>query len=179
MVITCEHVISSIIGADSLKVTLYGSSVNLDATVLFTHKPVDLAVLSVVVENVKHYPVVTFSSADKPPGTIVVLVGNFHPADALSMELNESKLFPLEPSAYGGTILGPPKAKGRQDILINHNCHGMKRTSGSPLICNDTSTAIGVYAATRNQIDEAVATETVNKFLQLWLGKKVSCLLSI
>nr|CAB3467363.1 unnamed protein product [Digitaria exilis] len=88
------------------------------------------------------------------------------------MELNESKLFPLEPSAYGGTILGPPKAKGRQDILINHNCHGMKRTSGSPLICNDTSTAIGVYAATRNQIDEAVATETVNKFLQLWLGKK-------
>lgn len=106
MVITCEHVISSILGADSLKVRLYGSTINLDATILFKNKTMDLAVLSVVVENVNHYPIVSFTPAtNKPPGTIVVLVGNFHPAEALSRELNEPKLLPLEPSAYGGTIV--------------------------------------------------------------------------
>lgn len=106
MVITCEHVISSILGADSLKVRLYGSTINLDVTILFKNKTMDLAVLSVVVENVNHYPIVSFTPAtNKPPGTIVVLVGNFHPAEALSRELNEPKLLPLEPSAYGGTIV--------------------------------------------------------------------------
>lgn len=69
--------------------------------------------------------------------------------------------------------------KGKHGILINHICHGIKGTSGSPLICNDTGNAIGVYAATRYQIDETVSTETVNTFLQSWLTEMVSCLLSI
>ncbi|RCV10551.1 hypothetical protein SETIT_2G120700v2 [Setaria italica] len=173
MVITCAHVISSIIGVSTnpeiLKVRLFGSTTESEATILHIDNKRDLALLSVVVPNVNYFPVVRLSSAiDKPPETIVVLVGYYHPANALAKELGERNLLPTMPSAVAGTILGPTVNQGKM-LLVNHGCHGMRGTSGSPLICHDTGGAIGVFLGTVSQYHQAIATETVIEFLKEWL----------
>lgn len=98
----------------SVKVRLFGSTEDLEATTLFSDKATDIALLKVVIGNnpIQNHPVVTFTTASDKINSLVALVGNYNPQSALKSELEKftedanknSWLFPFQPAAVGGYI---------------------------------------------------------------------------
>ncbi|RCV23515.1 hypothetical protein SETIT_5G012300v2 [Setaria italica] len=177
LVITCRHVIEDVNNANNdehLMVRLPGTHLDAPAYAHQYLKKPDVQVISVHVPpqtmiSVNQFPCVVFSPQPAAVGTLVTLMGYYNPIN-LPLYLNrQGPLLAIEPSAYGGYIVGPPDHTEHDGIVVQHNCFGIRGASGGPLIRFDTHCAIGVFTGTTYGIGEAASTECVRRLLGRWL----------